>query len=149
MVRQAVCVRCAKPKEENLLAGNGEKSPHSLTVASDTAMLEKCIGSIAQLAAMDGAIVMKFDCRVAGFNAIIAKAEDGKLRPRLVDQFGRDLKYEDVVRNRGSRHQSALSYAMQVPNSFAFVISQDGGVTAFHNPDDEKVICEGGLRVLD
>ena len=63
--------------------------------------------------------------------------------------IGRALRREDVVGSRGSRHQSTLSYAMNVPNSFAFVISQDGGTTAFHNPDDGTVVCELGMRVLD
>jgi hypothetical protein len=38
---------------------------------------------------------------------------------------------------------------MKVPNSFAFVISQDGGVSAFHNPDNGTVVCEMGMRVMD
>jgi hypothetical protein len=66
-----------------------------------------------------------------------------------VDQHGLERRREDILRNRGSRHQSALFYAEHVPNSFAFVISQDGGVSAFHNPGDGTVVCEMGMRVLD
>jgi hypothetical protein len=119
-----------------------------LAVVSDTAMLEKCIESIGHLAGMDGAIVLDYACKVAAFNAIIVRSPCGA-EPRLVDQHGRALHREDVVKSRGSRHQSALSYAMNVPDSFAFVISQDGGISAFHNPDDGTVVCELGMRVLD
>jgi hypothetical protein len=123
-------------------------SPHSLTVASDTTMLENCLSSIAHLAGMDGAIVMDFGCNVVAFNAMISKDAEGTDQARLVDEIGRGLAYEDVVRNRGSRHQSALAYAMRVRDSFAFIISQDGGVSAFHNRGDGTVLCERGLRAL-
>jgi hypothetical protein len=123
-------------------------NPHALAVASDTAMLENCIESIAHLAGMDGAIVLNYACKVAAFNAIIARSPGG-VEPNLVDQHGRVLRRDGVVGSRGSRHQSTLSYAMNVPNSFAFVISQDGGITAFHNPDNGTVVCEVDMRVLD
>jgi hypothetical protein len=135
----------------NLIAGVNQQaiSPQSLGVASDTTMLENCLSSISHLAGMDGAIVMDYACNVVAFNAIIAKSADGMPDVSLVDQIGRNLVYDDVMRNRGSRHQSALAYAMRVPNSFVFVISQDGGVSAFHNRGDGTVLCEGALRVLD
>jgi hypothetical protein len=123
-------------------------NPHVLAVASDTAMLEKCIESIAHLAGMDGAILLNYACNVTAFNAIIVRSSGGA-EPRLVDPHGHSLRCEEVVGRRGSRHQSALSYAMNVPNSFALVISQDGGISAFHNPDDGTVVCELGMRVLD
>ena len=83
------------------------------------------------------------------FNAIISRDADDAAPARLVDEIGRELNPADVGRNRGSRHQSAMSFARRVQNSFAFVISQDGGVTAFHNRGDGSVRWEGGLRVLD
>jgi DisA bacterial checkpoint controller nucleotide-binding len=126
----------------------GVVNPHALTVASDTAMLEKCIDSIAHLTGMDGAVVLNYACKVAAFNAIIDRSASSPNR-RLVDQYGRELRREDVVGNRGSRHQAALSYAMNVSNAFAFVISQDGGVSAFYNLGDGRVVCEMGMRVQD
>lgn len=130
-------------------AGTGMVNEHALTVASDTAMLEKCIDSIAHLAGMDGAIVLTYDCNVFAFNAIIDRSANGPWPCRLVDQHGIERTREEIVRNHGSRHQSALSYAENVPNSFAFVISQDGGISAFHNPGHGRVVCEMGMRVLD
>jgi hypothetical protein len=135
----------------NLLASAeaGVANPHALPVASDTLMLENCISSIAHLAGVDGAIVMDYSCKVVAFNAIVSKAAEGTGQARIVDQIGRELSEAEVGRHRGSRLQSAMSYARRVPHSFAFVISQDGGVSAFHNRGDGTVLYEGGLRVLD
>jgi len=135
----------------NLLAGAeaGVANPLALPVATDTAMLENCIESIAHLAGVDGAIVMDYACKVAAFNAITNKSASGQASCRLVDQHGLERRPEEILRRRGSRHKSALSYAKRVPDSFVFVISQDGGVSAFHNPANGTVVCETELRVLD
>jgi len=124
-------------------------SPQSLALGTNTAMLENCVASIGSLAGMDGAIVMDYACNVVAFNTIIDKSVKGTSEGRLVEWCGRDLTDEDVVGDRGSRHQSALLYAKRVPNCFVFVISQDGGVTAFHNRGDGSVLCEQHLRVLN
>ena len=124
------------------------KAPQLLKVASDTTMLENCIGSIANLAGMDGAIVMDYSCRVVGFNAIISKTPAGAENAILVDCIGHEIADAAVIASRGSRHQSALAYSKRVPDSFAFVISQDGRVTTFHNQGDGTVRYEGGLRAL-
>jgi len=135
----------------NLLASAeaGVVNPRAMPVASDTSMLENCINSIAHLAGVDGAIVMDYACKVAAFNAIIDRSATTEAASRIVDQDHLERRREDILRNRGSRHQSALFYAERVPNSFAFVISQDGGVSAFHNPADDTVVCEMEMRVLD
>jgi hypothetical protein len=135
----------------NLLAGSevGVVNPLALPVASDTSMLENCINSIAHLAGLDGAIVMDYACKVAAFNAIIDRSAAGEAASRMMDQHLLQRRREDILRNRGSRHQSALFYVERVPNSFAFVISQEGGVSAFHNPADGSVMCEMEMRVLD
>jgi hypothetical protein len=131
----------------NTLAGVNAQD--LLTVASETAVLEKCVNLIANLAGMDGAIVMDYACNVLAFNAIISRDADGTSPASLVDEINRTLDPAEVGRNRGSRHQSVMFFAQRVPKSFAFVISQDGGVTAFHNRGDGTCRWEGGLRVLD
>jgi hypothetical protein len=125
----------------------GEETKHSLRISLAVSMLEKCVSSIGQLAGMDGAIVLDFSLKVVAFNAIITKSTVPS-EVRLADTHGRPHKYEDVVRNRGSRHQSALIWTMTVPNSFSFVISQDGAVTAFHNTSGGEVVFERGLRLM-
>lgn len=135
----------------NLLAGvnAAQTGQHSLAISTDVTMLENCIDSIAHLAGVDGAIVMDYSCNVVAFNAIIARDPEDTVRARLVDEIDRPLDPVQVAAGRGSRHQSAMSFAQRVSHSFAFVISQDGGVTAFHNRGDGTVLCQRGLRVLD
>jgi hypothetical protein len=92
---------------------------------------------------------MDYACKVVAFNAIIKRSASPQVACQLVDELGTKRQPDEILSNRGSRHQSALSYAMSVPHSFVFVISQDGGISAFHNPADGRVVCEMGLRVLD
>jgi hypothetical protein len=124
---------------------------HSSVVANNTARLEKCISAVANLAGMDGAIALDYECKIVAFNAIIAKKESNTEIFNFIDRDRHSVTYEDVVRNRGSRHQSALSFVMNVPKSFAFVISQDGFVSAFHNKGDGKgpILFERGMRALE
>ena len=132
------------------MAASGEmRYGNSLVIAANVEMLEKCIRALAGLAGMDGAIVLNYKCKIIAFNAIITKAEDDPQHYHFVNQDNVPTNYEDVVKNRGSRHQSALSFVMRVPNSFAFVISQDNAVSAFHNPGNGSIICEQEMRVLD
>ena len=129
----------------NLLAEENQHdtSPHLLTLASDTTMLENCVRSIAHLAGVDGAIVMDYACNLVAFNAIIAKDTEKKEQARLVDSNYRGMSEEEVVGSHGSRHQSAVAY-VACAAVFAFVISQDGGVSAFHNRGDGTVLSDLG-----
>lgn len=133
----------------NLLRSGGAGYKHSPIIAANTEMLEQCVRAVAHLAGMDGAIVLNNECQVVAFNAIIHKLGNDPKAHRFVDNDNTNIDYEDVLRNRGSRHQSALSFVMHVPKSYAFVISQDGFVSAFHNPDNGTIMCERGMRVLE
>jgi hypothetical protein len=116
-----------------------------MNVAAATDRLENCIEAVANFAGLDGAIVLTFGCNVGAFNAII----DRQTKPgsvKLVDPEGNAIDYRQAFSHRGSRHQSGLLYAQSVPDSFVFVISQDGSVSVFHNPNDGTVTCEFGLR---
>ncbi len=112
-------------------------------------MLENCVRSIAHLAGMDGAIVMDYRCNVVAFNAIISKDREGIVQARLVDGNGHEIPEAKACVNRGARHHSAMSYVRRVPHSFAFVISQDGGVSAYHNWGDGTVVCKSEPQKLE
>lgn len=130
------------------LAGRGVSTPGLLNIALTVIKLEKAIRTIAHLANVDGAIVFDNSLRVAAFNAII----DRTLQPSnscLIDARGITIDEPEIMKHRGSRHQSALLYAKSNPNSFAFAISQDGSVSAFHNKGNRTVLCEIGMRVLE
>jgi hypothetical protein len=121
-------------------------SEQQVNVASATDRLENCIQAIANLSGMDGAIVLTYGCNVGAFNAIINRQNAPETEPKLMDVQGKEIDEKETFARRGSRHQSGLLYARIVPDCFVFVISQDGSISAFHNPNDGTVICEFGLR---
>jgi hypothetical protein len=130
------------------LANRQEWTPGLLNIALTVTMLEKAIETIAHLAGVDGAIVFDNSLRVGAFNALIDRTLQAP-ECRLLNERGFEIESADIMRYRGSRHQSALLYAKSIPNSFAFVISQDGSVSAFHNRGHGTVICQIGMRVLE
>jgi hypothetical protein len=131
----------------NLQSISTEKE--AVFLSASTAMLEKGLREFARLSGMDGAIAFDYDCTLFAFNAIIKKAESNPSRFRFLDDKGMERSYEDITRNLGSRHQATLSYVMTAPGSIAFVVSQDGQVSAFHRADDKTIVCERAMRVLE
>ncbi len=123
--------------------------PYMLKVARSTDQVENCIPAIANLSGMDGAIIFTYDCKVAAFNAIIDRQNASESEAKLIRADGTAIDYRETFAQRGSRHQSALLYAKSVRDSFVFVISQDGSISAFHNPGDGSVVCEFGLRPME
>lgn len=131
------------------LLNSRDRRPYSMQmmqVASATDRLENCLQAIANLSGLDGAIVLTYGCNVGAFNAIIDRQASAKVEPQLIDEHGCPIDYRQTFARRGSRHQSALLYARCVSDSFVFVISQDGSISAFHNPNDGTVVCEFGMR---
>lgn len=125
----------------------GAKTSNSLVVAEKTDTLVKCIQAVANLSRLDGAIALNYECKVVGFNAIITEEKVEGLK--FVDCDGHDLgTAKHLLANKGSRHKSALSFVMKVPDSFAIVISQDGAISALENRGDSVVVCDRGLRLM-
>jgi hypothetical protein len=124
------------------------KNSNSLIVAGKTETLVKCIQAVANLSRLDGAIALNYECKVVGFNAIITEEKVEGIR--FVDCNENDLgPTKKILKNKGARHKSALSFVMKVPDSFAFVISQDGAISAFHNRGGNVIVCDRGLRLMD
>ncbi len=121
-------------------------TPYMMNVTRATDQLENCLPAIAGLSGVDGAIVLTYGCNVVAFNAIIDRQKALESAPKLIGVNGEAIDYQKTFGSRGSRHQSALLYARSVPDSVVFVISQDGSVSSFHNPNNGTVICEFGLR---
>ncbi|MBD3671949.1 MAG: hypothetical protein HUJ26_00360 [Planctomycetaceae bacterium] len=109
------------------------------------AALRESVRETAYLAGTDGAIVLGTDFRLHGFGAIIDKAAVDESSITFVDGNDDTIEYASILKNKGSRHQSSLSFAMRELDSFVFVVSQDGHVTAIAHTDG-VVRVEGGLR---
>jgi DNA integrity scanning protein DisA with diadenylate cyclase activity len=130
------------------LARQGRPTAGLLNITKAVLMIEKAIGTIAHLAGIDGAIVFTSSLRIGAFNAIIDRTIQSPTC-FLADIDGKAIDENDFLQHRGSRHQSALLYTKSIPGSFAFVISQDGSVSAFHNKDGTTVIYQTDMRVLE
>jgi hypothetical protein len=108
-------------------------------------LLGECVAATAQLAGTEGAIVLGPDFSLHGFGAIIDKAAVDESSVKFIDGAGGTITYGSILANKGSRHQSALSFVMREEGAVVFVISQDGHVTVLENQGG-VVRCERGLR---
>jgi hypothetical protein len=98
-------------------------------------MLRESVAATAQLSGTDGAIVLGTDFSLHGFGAIIDKAAADETKIAFIDGSGNSVKYETILKNKGSRHQSALSFVIREEGAVVFVVSQDGNVTVFENQE--------------
>lgn len=99
---------------------------------------------VASFAAVDGAVVLERDLSVLGFGAEILKTE--------IPNENEFVKYGKHPHGRpddkpltgfGMRHRSAYRFCEKSKGAIAFVISQDGGLRVFCNPDGKVVVFEG------
>ena len=94
----------------------------------DKQMFQQALRVIAQFSAVDGAIIISPEFRILGFGASIQSKSQPKLK--IIS-----LKQDDPIRDEpfaflhGNRHSSAARFAMDVPESIVFVVSQDGEIS--------------------
>jgi hypothetical protein len=97
---------------------------------------------IANLAAIDGAVVLNKRLGLLGFGAEVSAELPAPARVwRALDTEGRERKCDDVE-NVGTRHRAAYRFVNDHPDGLAIVISQDGGVSFVANRDHEVVFWE-------
>jgi hypothetical protein len=87
---------------------------------------------IGRLAATDGCVVLDQRLSVVGFGAKIAVPEQPGGPPLLDAASGTPVPDEDVG---GMRHRSAVALVRARPGAIAFVVSQDGDLTAFFSDE--------------
>jgi len=84
---------------------------------------------LANLAAIDGALVLDKRFGVLGFGAeVSAELPTPRQVFRALDAEGR-VRHAEDVENVGTRHRAAYRFVNDHPDGLAVVISQDGGVT--------------------
>ena len=118
--------------------------PSSILV-NEGVKLKECLAATAQFAGTDGAIVLGIDFSLIGFGALIGKIAVDESRVDFIDGAGKPIRFSNIVQNKGSRHQAALSFAMREEGVVVFVVSQDGHVTVMENQGG-VVRVETGLR---
>ena len=97
------------------------------------------IQRVAQLASVDGALILTFGFHVLAFGATLT-APRTSARPILgPDGFGQGSGAPFEIGRYGTRHRSAMDFVAAVPGAIAFVISQDGPIRAFRSADISTV----------
>ena len=97
---------------------------------------------LANLAAIDGALVLDKRFGVLGFGAeVSAELPTPTQVFRAIDTEGQLRQAEDIE-NVGTRHRAAYRFVNDHPDGLAVVISQDGGVSFVANREQQVVFWE-------
>jgi DisA bacterial checkpoint controller nucleotide-binding len=98
--------------------------------------------AMANLAAIDGALVLDKSFGILGFGAEVSAELPSPERVfRALDTEGNERQPEPVE-NVGTRHRAAYRFVTDNPDGLAVVISQDGGVTFVANREGAVVFWE-------
>lgn len=108
--------------------------------------------SIAHLTVVDGAVILDKNYEVLAFGAKIKESQKGRKAKSVsvILPFEGDPRNADSRLNqefRGKRHLSTARFVLSNPDSIAFTVSQDGGVTGFVI-NDGKLLAYRGLELL-
>ena len=101
---------------------------------------------IANLAAIDGAVVLDKRFGLVGFGAEVSAELPSPSRVwRALDTEARERMGEEID-GVGTRHRAAYRFANDHPGGLAIVISHDGGVSFVANREREVVFWEQSIR---
>lgn len=96
---------------------------------------------VANLAAIDGAVVLDKRFGLLGFGAEVSAELPAPRVWRALDEEGRE-RVPDDIENVGTRHRAAYRFVHDHPDGVAIVISHDGGVSFVANRDGEVVFWQ-------
>jgi hypothetical protein len=100
---------------------------------------------IANLTAIDGAVVLDKRLSLLGFGAEVSAELPSPSRVfRALDSNGKKRELDDVE-NVGTRHRAAYRFVTDHPQGLALVVSQDGGVTFVANRDGEVTFWQQSI----
>ncbi len=123
-----------------------EWSDFALDASPDLEKLEHAVFEwsrvIANLTAIDGAVVLDKRLGLLGFGAEVSAELAGPSRVwRALDIEGREREPDDIE-NVGTRHRAAYRFVHDHARGLAIVISHDGGVSFVANRDQEVIFWE-------
>jgi len=110
----------------------------------ENAFLESLVAGIAQLTAVDNALVFGKDLALicAGFPIKTSEPPDIWEASNSKGEKGRQYH----IGQHGSRHRAAAVFAHQASGNVAFLASQDGVLRCFHRPFDQDIVLIWQLR---
>lgn len=108
--------------------------------------------SVAYLTAVDGVTILSKNFDVLAFGVKIKEIQKGRKTQRVqkIVPYESDAEISEsslTYEFRGKRHLSAARFVINNPDSIAFTVSQDGGITGFVIEDD-KLLAYKGLELL-
>lgn len=125
-------------------SGNGFLKSYLLEAYKQA--LEERLDFVAQLACIDGALILSDYLEPITFAATLSGDEWSKKVVVGPDGFGGGG-MEFGISLRGKRHNSAASFINSCPSCCAFVISEDGPIRGFVKGVDDTVLCWPDLSV--
>lgn len=102
--------------------------------------LTDIIRFISALSGVDGAIIMTDRFRLLGFGAEIIVQSPELTHVLVVESSLRKPLKPQAIESYGTRHRSAFRFCHAMPDSVAFVLSQDGGVKAVKKVGEDVVL---------
>ena len=111
-------------------------------------VFRRYIYASAALTTVDGAVLFTRDLRSLGFAAeIIVDDATAAAAPQVLTdaKTGQAQVSQDASLFGGTRHRSAFRLCKALPNSLAFVVSQDGDLSVFYSVP-ERVFAWGSLE---
>ncbi len=109
---------------ESIVPGSDPAGVVAVQRATLGAEIERAIGEIGGLTALDGATVLSPDLRVRGFGMILPTTD--RIRALESSTAEPDSLLPFALEARGARHRAAAAFARDSPGSVVFVSSSDG-----------------------
>jgi hypothetical protein len=109
-------------------------------------LLARRLEALAQLASIDGALLISTAWEVLGFGAKLTAPRWAKEVLIGSDGFGGGGDTFDRSR-LGMRHRSAIDFIAACPAAIGFVISEDGPIRGFAKRDNETILCWPDCRL--
>lgn len=111
--------------------------------------LAASLEEIAQLTTVDGAVIMTPNLEVLGFGVKLGSDGNNYEGINIASIDPRDdlesTRFIKLTETGNTRHQSAVRFVASYEQAVAFVVSQDGGVSAFVWEKDTKYFPDGQL----
>ncbi|HWQ12617.1 MAG TPA: hypothetical protein VNL77_07455 [Roseiflexaceae bacterium] len=126
---------------DHAMPPQGQFSLGSL-VDAQRKLAETC-AFVGNLAAADGALLLRSDLAVEGFGTEILLDRVQQAPVYEIHNPFRGARNAYDAEQRGTRHRSAMRLCAAVPDLCVFVISQDGGVSLIWNDNGEVCIKSG------
>ncbi|WP_438023587.1 hypothetical protein [Sorangium sp. So ce233] len=106
-------------------------------------MLEDATDFAANLASVDGALILRTDLTIVAFGARILRTADefhATDALHMTTEAAAGAHTPNPIKHLGTRHNSAASFAFRSPESLVFVASEDGILSAMLRPQSENQV---------